>query len=180
MQVAASKVGMTLAYKPPQQLGCSLDLLKAPVNLDASVVYKNYTLTTDYSMVNDLWFKQNKKGLYEINSNFGLVNLEGVPYTMHRVTFIGGSETRLKGIQYPLEIQVEGTSRDGRKIVVSALFKKSLIANPILMKLGIGDGVLKEIGSQIRSKGKKIKYRFSLRSLFRKSKEYIRFKGSIL
>lgn len=178
-QVGTFLQGVVCGYKQPTQLGCTSDLLKSPVNLDAGVQYNNYSLTTDYSMVNDLWFQLNTKGLYEINSNFGVVNLAGIPYTMHRLTFLAGSETKLNGIQYPLEMQVEGSSREGKKLVVSALFKKTLIANPILMKLGIGVGLLKEIGSQIRSKGKKISYRFSLKSLFKNTKEYIRFKGSL-
>lgn len=130
-------------------------------------------------MVNDVWFKLNNKGIYEINSDFGTFKLDKTKYTLTKMAFIAKSETHIRGTVYPLEIQVEGRSREGKHLIISALFKKSLVANPVLMKLGIGIGVLKEIGKQVRSRGKKIKYRFSLDSLFRGSKDYLRFKGRV-
>lgn len=153
--------------------------MKGPVNLSGGVTFKNFTLKTDYAMVNDIWFKLNKRGLYEIDNNFGIISLDDTLYTMHRIVFLAQSETQIKGKQYPLEMQVEGLSKDGRRLIVSVLFKKSLLANPILMKLGIGVGVIKEIGQKVRFKGKKIKYRFSLNSLFRGNSQYVRYSGKI-
>src|SRR3990167_7383180 len=73
-------------YRDPPQRGCTPNLIKSPVNLAGSTTYQKFSVKTEFTVVSDVWFHLNKRGQYEINSDFGNIKLEDVVYTLTRLT----------------------------------------------------------------------------------------------
>ncbi len=149
---------------------CKTGLNQSPINIEKS--YK--ARLSRIKSIRKFPAKDVMHNGHTIQLNFGFGNmmvLDEAPYQLKELHFRAPSEHTIKGTNFPLEAQFIHADAEGRKVIVSALFKEgkaNKFIERIWMQLPRKEGRKKKLNSRIRPK-----------DLMPIKQNYFRYNGSV-
>ena len=163
----------------PQQLGCDAEKLKSPINLQPPITYEDFKISYNVLALDNVRITKGSSGLYEILSDFGILKLNLQYFSLYKITFVSPSETSLNGQNFPLEMQIQGSDKHNKKLVVSILFEQDKVANSYLLKMGIGQGIIKNLSDGTKQDGRASTdyFHFNLNNFLENSEYFMKYDG---